>query len=352
MRKLNLYIIFAMFLVINNYECYGMVNFQAPLHLQAPDAILHLIEDHSGSHYLPKFLPATDLSYVNTDGDNFTMIAIKSKNEIAFYHLMQYNYFHYAINHQNNRGETALMLASYLGQKNMVLSLLQDPSVFINLQCKKGWSALHYAANEKHSEIIQCLIEKKANLALPDRVSGCTPVFLRGIIGNTTFPNYIAEIIRISQNEKGCNQLHLLAEANIDKMAEIKQCLPEKLFMNLLTHLVRYKVDIWGKDTLGRLPIDVAYIKHGALLLTSIEQTTPDTKAAHDSQKRLFHLFLLYYASKIEDLRKQPGNHDFMGKSLYAHHLNIHSTDAYKSLFTKDEQKEMKNQLVPIWWST
>lgn len=59
---------------------------------------------------------------------------------------------------QSNNGDTALMIASYTGNRAAVIALL-DKDVEVN---KHGWTALHYAAAIGDCDIIKLLLDKSA----------------------------------------------------------------------------------------------------------------------------------------------------------------------------------------------
>ena len=62
------------------------------------------------------------------------------------------------INLQDKRGSTALHLAAFKGNKEIV-QLLIDKGANINLQDKQGSTALHWAELQGHKEIVKLLID-------------------------------------------------------------------------------------------------------------------------------------------------------------------------------------------------
>ena len=66
------------------------------------------------------------------------------------------------IDHTNEEGKTALMLASERGHEDIVHSLLTD-GANVNIQSKKGWTALMRASKHSHISIIHMLLQANAN---------------------------------------------------------------------------------------------------------------------------------------------------------------------------------------------
>jgi len=71
-------------------------------------------------------------------------------------------------------GETALMLAAFSGDIDLVKALLAKGAQF---QTTLGWSALHYAATNGHEAIVKLLIEKGANVNVRTS-AGITPLYM------------------------------------------------------------------------------------------------------------------------------------------------------------------------------
>lgn len=89
-------------------------------------------------------------------GESLLMIAIRENSAKVAQVLLQQAGLQ--INHRARNGDTAIMLASYLGQLSMVRQLLALQAE-IN---QPGWTALHYAATSGHLDIIKLLLEHHA----------------------------------------------------------------------------------------------------------------------------------------------------------------------------------------------
>jgi len=97
---------------------------------------------------------------VNVDEDNALLLAAKSGCDACVERLLQGNEQNY-INHQNKKGETALMLAARTGTVNRVQLLLNARSR-PDLQTFVGESALNYAvASESIKKIIHEALENE-----------------------------------------------------------------------------------------------------------------------------------------------------------------------------------------------
>jgi len=64
------------------------------------------------------------------------------------------------INHVNNAGSTAFILAVEYGFKDIVKLLLRKRRCDINHVNNDGWTALIYAAHKSHKDIVQLLVDQ------------------------------------------------------------------------------------------------------------------------------------------------------------------------------------------------
>ena len=71
-------------------------------------------------------------------------------------------------------GETALMLAAFKGNMELVQRLLAEGASVNRIG---GWTPLHYAAAEGHNEIVKLLLEKGARVNV-QTYSGITPLYM------------------------------------------------------------------------------------------------------------------------------------------------------------------------------
>ena len=88
------------------------------------------------------------------------------------------------INFKDREGNTALCLAIIVGSRNITEWLIEKKHVDINVQNKDGCSPLMYAASIGHTDLLQYLIVKGANI---EDVSndGYTALHWASYVGNT-----------------------------------------------------------------------------------------------------------------------------------------------------------------------
>lgn len=79
---------------------------------------------------------------------------------------------------------TLLMKAAYEGFQQMVSLFLTDPRTLVNMQDSRGNTALHYAAQKGHTEIVQLLLTKKQAIDINSQnEDGNTPLHLASLSG-------------------------------------------------------------------------------------------------------------------------------------------------------------------------
>ena len=86
------------------------------------------------------------------------------------------------IDHTNERGRTALMLACVSGHEDIVHSLL-SAGANVNIQNNKGWTALMIASEHNHISIIHMLLQANANPHL-NKLNGSNAVMIASGNGN------------------------------------------------------------------------------------------------------------------------------------------------------------------------
>ena len=86
------------------------------------------------------------------------------------------------IDHTNEEGKTALMLACERGHEDIVHSLL-SAGANANIQSNKGWTALMRASKHNHISIIHMLLEANANPHLK-KMKGSNAVMIASYCGN------------------------------------------------------------------------------------------------------------------------------------------------------------------------
>lgn len=116
-------------------------------------------------------------------------------------------------------GNTALMMAAFKGDEEVVRALL-NKGAKVN---QPGWTALHYAAAGGHDKIAQLLIERGAGLdALSPRASGAyTPLMLAAREGkDDTARLLLARGAKTGlKNAEGLTAAQIARQAGRDKLA-------------------------------------------------------------------------------------------------------------------------------------
>ena len=82
----------------------------------------------------------------------------------------------------DNEGDTCLTLASYFGHIETVRYLVDLPRVELNHRCSENKTALHCAAQEKHTDVAQLLIDAGAEIDIKNS-DGRFPVHLASLSG-------------------------------------------------------------------------------------------------------------------------------------------------------------------------
>ena len=125
------------------------------------------------------------LKYLSNENINFTfelalLEAVTVGNSEAVEFLLQLETVN--IDHTNEEGKTALMLACERGHEDIVHSLL-SAGANVNIQDNKGWTALMIASEHNHISIIQMLLQADANPHLI-KSNGSNAVMIASYHGN------------------------------------------------------------------------------------------------------------------------------------------------------------------------
>jgi len=86
------------------------------------------------------------------------------------------------VNKKNNKGDTALMIASLKGYLPIV-QLLLERGALVNQENKRNYTALIYASEKNHYEIVDILLNHGAYINQPEK-DGHTPLILASLFGN------------------------------------------------------------------------------------------------------------------------------------------------------------------------
>ncbi|WP_395004693.1 ankyrin repeat domain-containing protein [Undibacterium sp.] len=126
-----------------------------------------------------------DINLAEADrGESLLMISIRENSQRVFAYLVQYPKIQ--LDQRAKNGDTALMLAAYLEQKDKVQRLI-DAGAQVN---QEGWTALHYATVVGNFEIVTMLIERHAdiNAETPNKT---TPLMLAARRGEMNVVKYL-----------------------------------------------------------------------------------------------------------------------------------------------------------------
>lgn len=94
-----------------------------------------------------------DINLADADrGETLLMISVRENSQRVFDYLLTHPKIQ--LDQRAKNGDTAIMLAAYLEQKETVLRLI-EAGAQVNQQ---GWTALHYAAVVGHLDIVEMLI--------------------------------------------------------------------------------------------------------------------------------------------------------------------------------------------------
>ena len=115
----------------------------------------------------------------------------------------------------NDSGETALMVASMIGNRRAVALLIEAGAALD----REGWSPLHYAASNGHNEIVKMLIDAGANL---DSLSpnGSTPLMMAARRGNLT---PYQTLLLAGADPRPVNASNLSAADYLDRIGDAKR---------------------------------------------------------------------------------------------------------------------------------
>lgn len=139
------------------------------------------------------------------------------------------------LNLASDFGETAIMLAAFKGDEDLVRELVERGA---EVNGPGGWSALHYAATNGHAYIVEFLLEKgaKVNALSP---AGITPLFMAARLPSREVVMQLlkAGAYRDLCNDKGESPADAAAAAgdqDLSKFLAVEKCVDPKLFQESL----------------------------------------------------------------------------------------------------------------------
>ena len=125
------------------------------------------------------------------------------------------------IDHTNEEGKTALMLACERGHEDIVHSLL-SAGANVNIQDNKGWTALMIASKHNHISIIHMLLQANANPHL-ETSGGSNALMIASFHGNYKVVKLLISkgVDYKYQREDGANALILVCQNSHTQIVEL-----------------------------------------------------------------------------------------------------------------------------------
>lgn len=160
-----------------------------------------------------------DINLAETDrGETLLMISVRENSQRVFDYLLMHPKIQ--LDQRAKNGDTAIMLAAYLEQKDTVQRLI-DAGAQVNQQ---GWTALHYAAVVGNLDIVELLIAHYAYIDA-ETPNKTTPIMLAARRGEMSVVKFlIAEGADISlQNMLGWTAYDFAVESERRDIAAMLQ---------------------------------------------------------------------------------------------------------------------------------
>jgi ankyrin repeat protein len=112
---------------------------------------------------------------------------------------------------RNSKDESPLMLAAIKGQQEFVIRLIERDAD-IN---KPGWTPLHYAATNGHTEVMKLLLDKDAFIDAQSP-NGTTPLMMAAMYGSTAAVKLLLDegADPLMKNEQGMTATDFAQRAN------------------------------------------------------------------------------------------------------------------------------------------
>jgi len=94
---------------------------------------------------------------------------------------------------KNNRHNSKLENAVLQNNEKLVEQLLKNPKVFVNYRNKEGKTALHFAVDQKNTEIVRLLLAQGANPNISDNL-GWTPLHIAAQVNAFTIVQLLLDV--------------------------------------------------------------------------------------------------------------------------------------------------------------
>ena len=139
-------------------------------------------------------------------------------------------------------GETALHFAADGGHKEVVQLILEDERVEVNAKDVRSYTPLHFAAQEGHSGIVQLLLEDERVDVNSKTENGYTPLHSAAVKDNH-------EIVCLLLNSPSLNTANHVGDDGRAPVMVALQCASNAVFRELVNHR---SVDLSTTDGTGK----------------------------------------------------------------------------------------------------
>ena len=176
-------------------------------------------------------------------------------------------------------GATCLTLAAYFGFIETVRYLVGFPEVDVNHAEKEGYTALHFAGQENHPEVVEVLIDAGADVEAIEDELGCSPLLTASMSGGLDAVKVLIRAgadVRVADNEGDACLILATYFGHIETVRYLL-CMPEvgvyysytkaftalhfsgqENFPDIVQVLIDAGADINAKDEKGRSPLHSA----------------------------------------------------------------------------------------------
>lgn len=206
------------------------------------------------------------------------------------------------INSRNQNGDTALSIAAYDGQKDVVGQLIAK-GADVNTRNNYGATPLHLAINTGHTDVVELLVAKGADVNAKDSI-GQTPLYTAAGKGSLDVVKLMIDKGADINNKgnDGKAPLHAAANNGRDTVVDI---------------LIAKGADVNIKDNDGRTPLAYATAKNKISIAEKLRQHNAEDAAVKEEKKNnnANKEIAQETTSKFEE-NKSKSNKDNSDKSL------------------------------------